>query len=383
MPRAHASPRGIRLATLLGSLLMTAMTTGRTAAEVLGPTPFGTTADGQQVQAFTLKNGRGVVARLSTLGATLVELHAPDRSGRTADVVLGFDGATGYESDANQYFGCTTGRVCNRIAKGAFTLDGQEFKLAVNNGPNHLHGGAKRSLPKVVWRAEPVTSDDGVAVRFNYTSPDGEEGYPGRLEVSVLYTLDDEGALRIDYSATTDRPTPVNLTNHSYFNLAGAGSPTVLDHELEIAADQYTPTDETLIPTGELQSVADTPLDFTKPTRLGARLDQLTGTPAMGYDHNFVLRPRVAQPTLAARLRDPGSGRVLTVLTTQPGLQVYTGNFLNGQTGKQGKTYPLRSAICLETQHFPNAVNQPKFASVVLRPGETYRQTCIYAFSAE
>jgi aldose 1-epimerase len=346
-----------------------------------GPKPFGKTADGTAVELYTLKNAHGMVAKVMTLGATLVELHVPDKAGKTADVVLGFDSVADYQSDKNQYFGTTTGRVANRIAKGRFTLDGKEYKLAINNGPNHLHGGVKRSLDKVVWKAEPVKGSN--AVRFTYTSPDGEEGYPGNLAITVTYRLTDDNALHIDYEAKTDKATPVNLTNHSYFNLAGAGSGTVLDHELMVAADEYVPVDDTLIPTGKLAPVAGTPLDFTKPMRLGARIDALVKTAAMGYDHCFVLRKREAQPTLAAKLREPKSGRVMTVSTNVPGVQVYSGNFLNGQKGKDGKTYHQRDALCLETGGFPDAVNHPNFPSIILQPGQTYRQTCIYAFSTE
>ncbi|MCS6860883.1 MAG: galactose mutarotase [Abditibacteriales bacterium] len=346
---------------------------------VMGPTPFGATADGTAVEVYTLRNSKGMIAKVMTLGATLTELHVPDRVGITADVVLGFDNVADYQSDKNQYFGCTTGRVANRIARGKFKLDGREYTLALNNGPNHLHGGVKRSLDKVVWKAQPVAN----GVRFTYTSPDGEEGYPGNLNLAVTYTLNENNELRIDYEATTDKPTPVNLTNHSYFNLAGAGAATVLDHILELAADEYTPADETLIPTGKIESVKGTPLDFTRPTRVGERIEQLLETQFNGYDHNFVLRKRGRTPTFAARLKDPKSGRVLTVLTTQPGIQLYTGNFLKGQTGKGGRVYAQRSALCLETQHFPDSVNHPHFPPVILRPGQTYRHTTIFAFSAE
>jgi aldose 1-epimerase len=352
-------------------------------AEVTGPADFGKTADSTPVELYTLKNANGMVAKIMTLGATLVELDVPDKKGKLADVVFGFDNVAGYQSDANQFFGCSVGRVANRIAKGKFTLDGKEYKLAVNNGPNHLHGGAKHSLDKHVWKAQKVKTENGSGVRFTATSPDGEEGYPGKLDVAVVYILTDKNELRIDYTATTDKATPVNLTNHSYFNLAGAGSPTILDHELTVAADRYTPTDDTLIPTGKIAPVADTPLDFTKPKRFGDAVNKLIDTPAMGVDHNYVLSKREEKPTLAARLRDPSSGRVMTVLTTEPGIQVYSGNFLKGQKGKGGKTYPLRSAICLETQHFPDSVNQPAFPSVILKPGATYRTTTVYAFSTE
>ena len=360
-----------------------AMSASSAAAEVSGPAPFGKTADGTEVAVFTLKSKSGVVAKVMTLGATLTELHAPGKAGKTANVVLGFDDVAGYQSDRNQYFGCTTGRVANRIAGGKFTLEGKEYQLAKNNGPNHLHGGVKRSLDKVVWRAETVESKNGPGVKFTYSSPDGEEGYPGKLDSAVTYTLSDKGELRIDYAAVTDKATPVNLTNHSYFNLAGAGAETVLDHELTVAAEHYTPVDDTLIPTGKIAPVAGTPLDFTKPHKVGERIDALIKTSTIGYDHNFVLTKRQAQPSFAVKLRDPASGRVLTVSTTEPGIQIYSGNFLKGQQGKDGKTYKQRSAICLETQHFPDSVNQPAFPSVILRPGQTYRHVTVFALSAE
>jgi aldose 1-epimerase len=350
-------------------------------AEVQGPKMFDKTPDNITIEEYTLTNDGGVAVKLMTLGATVTELHVPDRKGKVADVVLGFDKAAEYLSDNNQYFGCTTGRYANRIAKGKFTLDGKTYQLALNNGPNHLHGGIKRSLDKVVWKAEALKSDN--AVRFSYSSPDGEEGYPGKLDITVTFTLTDKNALRIDYTATTNKPTPINLTNHSYFNLAGAGAPTVLDHELMVEAKEFTPTDETLIPTGKIEPVAGTALDFSKPTKLGARIDALVKTHYLGYDHNFVLSKRTAEPTFAAKLHDPGSGRVLTVLTTQPGLQVYSGNYLKGQKGKGGKTFAKHSAVCLETHHFPDAMNQKGFPDVILRPGQTYRATCVYAFSAE
>lgn len=355
---------------------------GSARADVKGPAPFGKTPEGKAVQTYTLTNKNGMTAKVITLGATLIELDVPDKAGKTANVVLGFDSPADYLSDNNQYFGCTTGRVANRIAKGRFTLNGKQYKLAVNNGPNHLHGGTKHSLDKVIWKAE-VPKDAGNSVRFSYTSPAGEEGYPGTLKVAVTYTLTDTNGLRIDYEATTDEATPVNLTNHSYFNLQGAGAPTVLDHELTVAADQYTPTDDTLIPTGKIASVEGTALDFRKAKKLGAAIEPLIKSAALGYDHNFVLRKRAKEPTFAAKLRDPHSGRTMTVLSNQPSLQVYTGNHLFGQKGASGKTFAKRSAVCLETYHYPDAVNQPSFPSIILRPGETYRATCIYAFSNE
>lgn len=337
---------------------------------------FGTTKDGTPVQIYTLKNDSGLTAKIMTRGATLVELHVPDKDGQIDDVILGWDNVAGYESEDNQYFGCTTGRVCNRIAGGTFTLDGKEYTLAINNEPNHLHGGAERSLDKVVWKAKGYSTEKGQGVRFSYTSPDSEEGYPGTLKVQVSYFVaKDANRINISYKATTDKPTPVNLTNHAYFNLGGAGSDTVLDHVLQINADNYTPTDDTLIPTGSIEPVAGTPLDFTKPKRIGARIEKLTDTAALGYDHNFVLNPKEdaeKEYNFAAALRHNESGRTLRILTKEPGIQFYSGNFLKGQKGKQGKVYAHRSAVCLETQHFPDSVNHDNFPTTILNPGEEY-----------
>jgi aldose 1-epimerase len=356
------------------------------AAELPSAAPFGRTKDGTPVEAYTLKNSHGLMARVMTRGATLVELHVPDRNGTAADVVFGFDDVAGYESEANQYFGCTTGRVCNRIGNAQFVLDGTTYKLAANDGDNTLHGGVSRSLDKVVWAAEPLANERGQGVRFAYTSPDGEEGFPGTLACTVTYFVsNDRNNLRISYEATTDRATPVNLTNHAYFNLSGHGSESILGHELRINARQVTPTDDKLIPTGELASVNQSPVDFRQPQLIGARIEELTNTPYKGYDHNFVLNePREDQPLrLAAVLKDPASGRIMTVRTTEPGVQFYSGNFLSGQTGKGGKTYAHRSACCLETQHFPDSVNQPNFPTTILQPGQTYESRTLFAFTAE
>jgi aldose 1-epimerase len=372
LPRSAAFP--LSLATLFAAGC--AASTGT----VVGPVEFGKMPDGTAVEAFTLTGAGGVKAVVITRGATLTELHVPDKAGNAVDVVLGFDDLAGYLGDGNQFFGCTTGRVANRIAKGKFTLDGKEYTLTVNNGPNHLHGGTKTNLDKVVWTAAAVTTSAGPAVKFTYSSPDGDEGYPGKLDLTVTYTLTDDNALRIEYTAVTDKPTPVNLTNHTYFNLAGAGADTVLDHELMINADRYTPADDTLIPTGVVVSVAGTAVDFRKPRKVGERIGDLVNGRYKGYDHNFVLNAPDGK-TPAAVLRDPDSGRTMTVYTDQPGVQLYTGNFLKGQTGKGGKVYKQRSALCLETQHFPDSVNRPNFPSVILRPGQTYRRTCVYAFS--
>jgi aldose 1-epimerase len=370
-----------RLVAILGVILMTTPAI----AQVKGPTPFGKTADGTAVESYTLSNKNGVTVKIMTLGATLTEINVPNKAGKFANVVLGFDDVTGYESKNNQYFGCTVGRVANRIAKGKFTLDGKDYTLAINNDPNHLHGGVKRSLDKVVWKAIDDLGGKSPKARigFTYTSPDGEEGYPGTLTCNVNYALTDKNELVIEYHAKTDKATPVGLTNHSYFNLAGAGADTVLDHELQVEADRYVSVDKTLIPTGKLEPVKGTVLDFTSMARIGSRIRELYDTGAKGYDHCYVLSKRQAQPTLAAKLHDPASGRTLTVSTDQPGIQVYTGNFLFGQKGAGGKTYAQRSAVCLETGGLPDAVNQPSFPSIILQPGAAYRHTCTYAFSAE
>jgi aldose 1-epimerase len=335
------------------------------------------------VQEFFASIPAGISAKWVSYGASLAELHVPDRDGNFADVVLGFDGQAGYESEDNQHFGCTTGRFANRIAGGRFELDGKTYQLAQNNGPNHLHGGPQRGFGKIEWRGEAVEGDLGSGVRFRYTSPDGEENYPGALDVTVTYLLTTVGAIRIDYAATTDKPTIINLTNHSYFNLAGHGTPSVLDHQVWIAAEHYTPKDDAGIPTGEIAEVAGTPLDFRQRRVLGDRIDQLGDKQADGYDHNFVLNGPAGMLKLIAEVYHPASGRKMRVHTDQPGVQLYVGNMLKNQAGKGGARYPRRSALCLETQHFPDAPNHPHFPSVVLRPGETYRHTCIYEFSVE
>ncbi len=367
----------------LALVFMCSIPSSQTEGAVPTSEPFGKTADGTAVELYTLTNSQGMTVKVMTRGATLVQWLAPDRHGKMADIVLGFDDVSGYESEHNQYFGCTTGRVCNRIARGRFTLGGKEYRLAINNDHNHLHGGVKRSFDKVVWKAAPFEKPQGVGVRFRYTSPDGEEGYPGKVKVVTTYLLTNTNQLRISYKATCDQTTPVNITNHAYFNLAGAGSPSVLEHELRINADRYTPTDETLIPTGELAPVAGTPLDFRQPHLLGERIHQLDDTAAKGYDHNYVLNGPAGTVREAAILKDPQSGRVLTVQTDQPGIQLYSGNFLHGQPGKGGKTYAHRSALCLETQHFPDSVNHPEFPSILLDPDKTYRHICIYSLSVE
>jgi aldose 1-epimerase len=344
--------------------------------------PFGKTPDGKPVTVFTLTNANGVRIRAMTYGAVITSIEVPDRSGKMADVVLGFDNLEGYLKYP-AFFGAVVGRYGNRIAKGQFTLDGHTYKLATNNGPNHLHGGNK-GFDKVLWDGAPLKT--GVGVVFTRTSPDGEEGYSGNLKATVTYTLTDKNQLVVDYHATTDKPTPVNLTQHSYFNLAGEGSGDILGHELTLDADRYTPVDSTLIPTGELAPVQGTPFDFRKATAIGARIGQSNeqlknGT---GYDHNWVLSRTGAGLQHAARLADPKSGRTLDIATTEPGLQFYSGNFLDGTTkGKGGHVYAFRTGLCLETQHFPDSPNRPSFPSTILRPGETYKSQTVFTFGVQ
>ena len=352
--------------------------------------PLGTTADGRLVKGYTLRNEQGMTMRAMNYGGTILSLRAPGRNGHFEDVVLGFDSFEKYTSEgyraANPYFGATIGRYGNRIAEGRFTLDGEAHQLATNNGPHHLHGGAE-GFDRKFWESRPFVDEDGVGVVFSYTSPAGEEGYPGKLDVKVTYTLTPENELAIDYEATTTEATPVNLTNHSYFNLAGESSgERITDHRLMINAEAFTPVDSTLIPTGQLRNVEDTPFDFRRATTIGARVEaenrQLEY--AGGYDHNFVLEKEdtgEGELTLAARAFEPESGREMTVRTTEPGLQFYSGNFLRGRlTGKGGQPYEYRSGFALETQHFPNSPNEPGFPSTILRPGETYRSTTVYTF---
>jgi aldose 1-epimerase len=335
---------------------------------------FGNLPEGAVVDLYTLTNANGLIAKITNHGTIISELHVPDRQGKLGDVVLGFDNLAQYLK-GHPCFGCTVGRVANRIAKGRFTLDGKTYSLAVNNGPNHLHGGLK-GFDKKLWKAE---AQSGAAVKFSCTSPDGEEGYPGTVAASVTMSLTDANELRLDYRATTDRATPINLTNHSYFNLAGRGD--VLRHELMIAAERYTPFDSTQIPTGEVKLVKGTPLDFTRPQAIGARLAQLPTKPP-GYDHNFVLDGGRKGLALAARLYEPETGRVMEVLTTEVGLQLYTANHLDGSLiGKGGIAYPRYGGVCFETEHFPDSINQPQFPSAILRPDQIYRQTTVFKFT--
>jgi aldose 1-epimerase len=340
---------------------------------------FGKTSDGTPVELYTLANQHGVEAKIMTRGAIVVSLKTPDRNGKLADVVLGFDSLDGYLHE-NPYFGAIVGRYGNRIAHGRFTLNGTEYKLARNNGENALHGGLK-GFDKAVWK---VRHADAHSLELGYLSRDGEEGYPGNLEVTVRYTLSEDNELKLDYTAKTDKATVQNLTNHSYFNLAGEGRGDVLGNQLTINADRITPVDKGLIPTGELENVAGTPFDFRKPEAIGARINaddeqiRLGG----GYDHNFVLNKSGDALALAATVYEPRSGRVLEVFTTQPGVQLYTANFLDGTIkGKSGHAYARRSALCLETQHFPDSPNHPKFPTTTLQPGQTFHSTTAWKFS--
>lgn len=328
------------------------------------------------IELFTLKAGP-YTAKIMPYGGILTELHVPDRDGTTADVVLGFRDLVGYLA-GHPYFGSTIGRFGNRIGQARFTLDGKEYRLATNNGANHLHGGI-RGFDKVLWDAEPFAGGDDAGLRLSYTSRDGEEGYPGNLSVALVYTLTASGDLRLDFTAATDAPTPVNLTHHSYFNLKGEGQGNVLDHQVQLFCDRYTPVGADLIPTGEILPVAGTPLDFTAPHAIGERIAQVPG----GYDHNFLL-PAGEGLRKVARVLEPESGRVLEVLTTEIGTQLYTGNFLDSSlVGKAGEIYLQHGGFCLEPQKCPDSPNQPAFPSCILRPGETYRHTLVYRFGLE
>jgi aldose 1-epimerase len=342
---------------------------------------WGKLGSGKSAQLFTLRNKNGMEARITNYGGIIVSLTAPDKKGQLADVVLGFGSLAQYEAK-NPFFGCITGRYANRIGGAAFKIDGQEHKVTANSGKNHIHGG-KSGFDKKLWSASKIVKSDAVGVELRYRSPDGEEGFPGMLDCTVKYLLTDDNALEIDYSATTDKPTVVNLTNHSYFNLGGEGSGDILGHELTIPAESFTPTDDALIPTGKIESVLGTPLDFTSPHRIGARIgsDFKPLQQGKGYDHNYVLGGSGLK--LAARVREPKSGRVMEVLTTDPGVQLYTGNHLKNVSGKGGHVYNARHGFCLETQHYPDTPNKPGFPTAVLRPGDVYQHSTIFKFSAE
>jgi aldose 1-epimerase len=345
--------------------------------------PFGKTPEGADVDLYTLTNANGMQAGILTYGGTVVSLTAPDRNGKYADVVLGLDDLAAYKK-GTAFFGALIGRYGNRIGHAQFTLDGKTYKLPANDNGNTLHGGPE-GFDKRIWTAVPGSGPDGQTLELTYVSKDGEEGFPGTLTSKVVYTLTPKNELKIDYSATTDKPTVVNLTNHSYFNLAGQGEGDILGHEVMIAADRFTPVDDKLIPTGELRPVTGTPFDFTKPTAIGARIDANDEQIKFGkgYDHNWVLNKGAGGLTKAAEVTEPKSGRVMEVWTTEPALQFYTGNFLDGTLSGKGKTYPRRGAFCMETQHYPDSPNKPAFPTTELKPGEAYKTTTLYRFSAK
>jgi aldose 1-epimerase len=343
---------------------------------------FGT-RDGRPVILYTLTNAHGVEVRAMNYGGIILSLRVPDRKGQLADIVLGHEKAEGYMPNP-PYLGAIVGRYANRIANGTFTLEGKTYTLPKNDGPNTLHGGITRTFDKVLWDGEPLKGKNGIA--FTYLSKDGEEGFPGNLKVTVSYTLTDSNELVIDYQATTDKATPINVSQHSYFNLKGEGNGDILDHEIMINADKFTPVDKNLIPTGELRAVKGTPFDFTTSTKIGARIEDPYEQMVLGhgYDHNFVLNRKGAGLSLAARVYEPTTGRVLEVSTTQPAVQFYTGNFLDGSvTGKEGHVYKRRYGLCLETQHYPDSPNHPDFPSTILKPGEKFHQTTVFKFSAK
>jgi len=341
---------------------------------------FGTTEDGKKVELFTLKNRNGVTAKVITYGATLTELLVPDKQGKLADVVLGFDDLRDYEKNS-PYFGATIGRYANRIAGAEFKLNGTTYKLAKNDGKfnNTLHGGWK-GFDKRVWQAHAQKTARGASVTFSYVSADMEEGFPGTLKASVTYTLTDDNELELEYTAVSDQPTPINLTNHAYFNLSGAGSGNILDHLLWIDADKYLPIDDQMIPTGEQAKVTGTPFDFNKPTAIGERIAAVTNR---GYDHNFILPWSEAEPKLVAEVKDPKSGRKMQISTTEPGLQFYSGNWLDEPIPGIGGIYKRYDAFCLETQHYPDSLHHTEFPNVIYAPDQVYHQVTIYRFSAE
>jgi aldose 1-epimerase len=345
---------------------------------------FGSTPQGRPVELYTFTNAHGLEVRAITYGGVIVSLKVPDKTGHLDDVALGYDSLAGYIENPT-YFGAIIGRYGNRIAGAKFTLDGKTYSLAANNGPNSLHGGL-RGFNKALWKAESFQNANGTGLIFTYTSKDGEEGYPGNLSAKVTYTLTDKDELIFDYEATTDKATPVNLTQHTYFNLAGEGHGDILGHYMMLNADRFTPVDKTLIPIGELRPVKGTPFDFTQPTAIGARINQKEEQMVLGngYDHNFVINRSGSGPELTARVHEPESGRVMEVYTTEPGVQFYSGNFLDGTiTGKNGHVYKQRYGFCLETQHFPDSPNQPSFPSTILKSGQTYKSQTIYKFSVK
>jgi aldose 1-epimerase len=375
----------VMLAALFGTVALIGCATAVSrSSENIRKERFGTTPDGTPVDLYTLRNAKGAEARIMNYGGIVTSLKVPDRKGNLGDVVLGYDHLDGYLTN-NPYFGSLVGRYGNRIAKGKFTLHGKEYTLATNNGPNHLHGGIK-GFDKVVWTARPFQSPRGPALELRYLSKDGEEGYPGNLWVTAIHTWTDDNTLHLDYTATTDQSTILNLTHHSYFNLAGSGAGDILNHEVMLAADTFTPVDSTLIPTGELRPVEGTPFDFRKSTPIGARInnDDQQLKFGNGYDHNWVMTKPAGQLGLMARVYEPTSGRVLEVSSTEPGLQFYSGNFLDGSiVGKGGQAYQFRHGFCMEPQHYPDSPNQTNFPPVVLTSGQVYRNTIVYRFTTK
>jgi aldose 1-epimerase len=381
MPLRQEKPMTRRLAMMVLAMAVAGGGAGFGRERGVTKAPWGKTADGQAVDLYTLTNASGASVKIATLGGTVVAINVPGKAGTLANVVLGFDTLDGYLKP-HPFFGVLVGRYGNRIGKAQFTLDGATYTLAKNNGENSLHGGRK-GFDKYVWKTREVPSNDGPAIEMTHVSPDGDEGFPGTLTSTVVYTWTDGNGLRIDYTARTDKPTVVNLTNHTYFNLSAGASPTILDHQLQLMADRFTPVDKGLIPTGELRPVAGTPFDFTKGRRIGEAIDAKDEQIAFGggYDHNFVLNGQAGTMRLAARVTEPTSGRVMEMTTVEPGVQFYTGNFLDGSiTGRGGTKYVKRSGFCLETQHFPDSPNKPAFPSVVLRPGQTYKTSTQYTF---
>jgi aldose 1-epimerase len=365
---------GFAALALVAGNVVSAVESSLTTPMTIDKKPFGKTADGKSVTLYTLSNDQGNTVELIDYGAIVVSINVPDRAGKRTNVTAGFSAIDGY-LQRHPYFGATVGRFCNRIAKGKFTLDGKTYPLAVNNGPNHLHGG-EVGFDKRMWQVAEVRGENSVGLKFTYVSPDGEEGFPGTLTTVAEYRWDNNNCLTLDLQATTDKPTVLNLTNHAYFNLGGAGSGTIHQHELTLACDQYLPVDENMIPTGVLAPVAGTALDFTSTHKIGERISQLKET--NGYDHCFVVRGKAGELREAAKVVDPASGRTMAIKTTQPGIQLYTGNFLDGTAGNAG--YKTHEAFCLETQHYPDSPNQSSFPTTVLRPGEKFHQVTTFTF---
>ena len=373
----------LQLTSVLGLVLLFGPMSDAAPQLQIRKQPFGTTTEKKSVDLYTLTNSNSVEVSIMTYGGIVVSLKVPDRQGKLQEVTLGYDTLDGYLKNNSPYFGALIGRYGNRIGKGKFSLGGREYRLATNNGESHLHGGV-RGFDKAVWKPTEVRGQKSVGLKLDYVSADGEEGYPGALTVTVFYTLTNDNELKIDYAATTTKETIVNLTNHAYFNLGADAN--ILKHEVMINADRFTPISEAFIPTGELRNVKGTPMDFTTPTAIGARINQKDEqlTRGNGYDHNWVLNRKDGSLSLAARVEEPTSGRVLEVFTTEPGVQFYTGNFLDGTIkGKAGKVYQQRAGLCLETQHFPDSPNHPNFPSTVLKPGQKYATTTVYKFSTK